>query len=358
MTLARNLVNVPFGLWIDQAEKHHQRYSSSKHAYDFGRKLVYLRKRFASTPVADMKRALIQEWLDETAEENEWGPASYNRYHSCFSSILEIANRDNDDFFNPMTKIPRKKEHGKERYWSEDEECAIIAATAKLFPGYENIFILAVEVGYRKSEQLRAQVGDYNPATHKIAVHQRKNRSAGPMRYVPLSDRGLEAYKKLCSGRSKGEFLHLQPRVTYKNGNVISSGPMKDVRYWFDKALQDAGISDTAASWHVCRHTFCSRLCAKGVSLTDVQTYAGHTDIRTTTRYIHAIEGENDVRARAAMNANKTSISIPTMADLKDSIAGLSMQIAQLQLAKQDPPKFGPVSETISRHFSHGHMPS
>lgn len=334
LTVARTSPDLPqtilFSEWMSIAEKYHQKHSSEAHAYDFGRKLVYLRKRFADTPANEMTRAVVQEWLDEMADEHEWGPASYNRYHSCFSSIFQLANEDNDDFFNPTTKIPRKREHGKERYWSDEEEQAIIAATATRFPSYEDIFILANEVGYRKSEQLRAKVGDYNPGTHKIAVHQRKNRSAGPIRYVPLSDRGIAAYDRLCGGRPVGAPLHLHREVRYQNGRTRSPEPMTDVRYWFDDVLEAAGINDSAASWHVCRHTFCSRLCAKGVPITDVQVYAGHTDIRTTMRYTHAIEGENDVRARAAMNAKK-GVKSATIDDLQETIAALASQIAKLQ---------------------------
>jgi site-specific recombinase XerD len=82
---------------------------------------------------------------------------------------------------------------------------------------------------------------------------------------------------------------------------------MTHVRYWFDDALVAAKITDEAASWHVCRHTFCSRLVAAGVPLPDVKEYAGHSDIRTTMRYTHGIEGVSDVRNREAMNRQPTA---------------------------------------------------
>jgi integrase len=42
-----------------------------------------------------------------------------------------------------------------------------------------------------------------------------------------------------------------------------------------------------AKGWHALRHTFCSRLAARGVPATQIQALAGHADLRTTQRYMH-----------------------------------------------------------------------
>ena len=103
----------------------------------------------------------------------------------------------------------------------------------------------------------------------RIAVHQRKNKSAGPVRYVPLSDRGLAAYKRLAKGKDSGESLHMVNMKVKDQRAAVR--PMTDIRFWFDEVLADAKITDDPASWHVCRHTFCSRAVAKGVPITDVR---------------------------------------------------------------------------------------
>ena len=319
-----------FGAWIDAAEDHHKKHSSEAHAYDFGRKCIFLRSKFGSVPVADVNRSVILDWMEDAAEggvtgAEEWGPSNWNRFHSCWSSIFTlaiergIAAKQEPLPVNPMQWIPRRTESNKERYWSTDEDVAIISSAQRLFPdaGYEDIFILAEEVGYRKSEQLRAVVGDYNRETHKIIVHQRKNKSAGPARYVPLSDRGVAAYERLSKGKKTGEPL-LVRKIKGK------SQPMSDTRYWFDDVLADAKITDEAASWHVCRHTFCSRAVAAGVPITDVKEYAGHSDLRTTSRYTHGVEGVSDVRNRDAMNGKGTGTK------QQSEVAALQQQIAAL----------------------------
>ena len=182
--------------------------------------------------------------------------------------------------------------------------------------------MLAEAVGYRKSEQLRSVVGDYNSLTHKIVVHQRKNKSAGPVRYVPLSDRGLEAYERLAKGKNPGE-----PLLTREFKG--KSMPMIDTRYWFDDVLAEAKIIDDAASWHVSRHTFCSRAVAAGVPITDVKEYAGHSDLRTTARYTHGVEGVSDVRNREALNHKSTQQSQDVSA-LQQQIAALTALVERL----------------------------
>jgi len=327
---------ITFGSWIDAAVDHHDKHSSAKHAYDFGRKCIHLRVEFGDTPVADMNRKTILDWMEEAAQggvtgSEEWGAANWNRWHSCWSSIFSlaieraIANNAMEHPSNPMQWIARKSENHKERYWSAEEDSAIIAAAKKLFPGagYEDIFVVAEEIGYRKSEQLRSVVGDYNPATHKIVVHQRKNRSAGPVRYVPLSDRGLAAYERLAKGKHPGD-----PLLTRKIKG--KARPMMDIRYWFDDVLVAAKIKDAAASWHVCRHTFCSRAVAAGVPITDVKEYAGHSDIRTTMRYTHGIEGVSDVRNREAMNGVIKQQPQPDVAALQQQIAALTALVQRL----------------------------
>jgi integrase len=323
---------VKFGAWIDDAIKHHKSHSSEDHAYDFARKCIYLRARFKDTPIENMTRAAVNDWMEEAAEggitgEKEWGPANWNRYHSCFSSIFELAIQraigdHRDPPMNPMRYIDRRTEKWKERYWSAREEKAIIKATQERFPGYEDIFLLAIEVGYRKSELLRAEVGDYNPETHKIAIHQRKTKTALPTRYVPLSDKGVAAYKRLAASRKAGEHL-----VVNKFNRIGEA--MGDIR-WFDDVLIEAKITDELASWHVSRHTFCSRAVARGVPITDVKEYAGHSDLRTTSRYTHGIEGTSDVRNRAAMNGAKKPATQPSVEGIQKQIAALTELVQQL----------------------------
>jgi len=139
-----------------------------------------------------------------------------------------------------------------------------------------------------------------------------------------MSDRGLDAYQRLAKGKNPGE-----PLLTRKLKG--KSQPMADVRYWFDDVLAAAKIADEAASWHVCRHTFCSRAVAAGIPITDVKEYAGHSDLRTTSRYTHGVEGVSDVKNRDAMNGKGTKQPRSSeVVALQEQIAALTALVQRL----------------------------
>ena len=49
--------------------------------------------------------------------------------------------------------------------------------------------------------------------------------------------------------------------------------------------MDEAGVKDF--TWHCLRHTFGSRLAARGVDLRKIQELMGHKDIKMTVRYTH-----------------------------------------------------------------------
>jgi integrase len=63
-------------------------------------------------------------------------------------------------------------------------------------------------------------------------------------------------------------------------------------REWV-KAQKAAGIIDLARV-HDIRHTAISRWANAGIPLSAVRDRAGHTDLSTTSRYIHTIDGDDN----------------------------------------------------------------
>jgi len=64
--------------------------------------------------------------------------------------------------------------------------------------------------------------------------------------------------------------------------------PFKYVDTSFNNLCDMAGLSDITI--HSMRHDFCTQLVKKGIDIYTVQRLAGHADIRTTMRYVHALE--------------------------------------------------------------------
>jgi len=64
--------------------------------------------------------------------------------------------------------------------------------------------------------------------------------------------------------------------------------PFKYVDTSFNNLCSMAGLTDITI--HSMRHDFCTQLVKKGTDIYTVQRLAGHADIRTTMRYVHALE--------------------------------------------------------------------
>ena len=64
--------------------------------------------------------------------------------------------------------------------------------------------------------------------------------------------------------------------------------PFKYVDTSFNNLCDMAGLTDITI--HSMRHDFCTQLVKKGRDIYTIQRLAGHADIRTTMRYVHALE--------------------------------------------------------------------
>jgi hypothetical protein len=59
----------------------------------------------------------------------------------------------------------------------------------------------------------------------------------------------------------------------------------RTLRRWLEKVCVQASIE--VHSPHSLRHTFCSHLAMRGAPTRAVQELAGHSDLKTTQRYMH-----------------------------------------------------------------------
>lgn len=278
-----------FGELLDAAVKHAKAQDTSYHAHDLELKYRIVREAFGNRVASSITKSEIIDWLSAQQDERDWAPSSRNRYQAAISLAFKVAVEDNKLAKNPAAGIARLAENNQvTRFLSPEEEVALTAAIDARFPSYVPTFQLAVHTGARLSELLRARIGDYNPATGKMTIHQRKLRNAPPQRYVPLTPIGITAYQKLAGKRRKGE-----PLCVNAEGN-----PLTETRYWFDPCVEAAGLVNF--TWHCNRHTAASRWVMKGVPLAVVAEYLGHQNIAMTMRYAH-LQPDNHHQAVAAM---------------------------------------------------------
>jgi site-specific recombinase XerD len=78
--------------------------------------------------------------------------------------------------------------------------------------------------------------------------------------------------------------------------NQMTGDRFRDLKAGFKLACKQAGLE--GVTWHTLRHTFASRLLAKGADIVTVKELLGHSTIVVTMRYAHT-----NVEAKEACGA-------------------------------------------------------
>ena len=205
--------------------------------------------------------------------------ATINRYISCISKVLTMAVEFN--VIDAAPKVRYKKESkGRPRYFSqtEIEKLKMFYRDSK-FPHMEHFIELALTTGMRKAELLGInQTAESLPDDFKTygvvsedgdSVTLRETKTGEP-RKVMLSKRARAALKKL-GGR---------PMDSYDHHHFY--------QHW-DAGRRAVAPNDSDFVFHVCRHTFATRLANDmNINIAVIGEVLGHQSISTTQKYIHA----------------------------------------------------------------------
>ncbi|HEY6767373.1 MAG TPA: site-specific integrase [Candidatus Sulfotelmatobacter sp.] len=163
---------------------------------------------------------------------------------------------------NPARFVPQKKENpGRLRFVSHDEEVLLRNAIMANRPHCIYQFDLALNTGMRKSEQFTVELGQVDFEHEYIYLQITKN---GNERYVHLNPTALNTLGSLKEERDRRGLKF--PTLFFDKQN----SPIKDPREWFPVICEEAGIE--GVTWHILRHTYCSRLVMAGAAQYDTSS--------------------------------------------------------------------------------------
>jgi len=131
--------------------------------------------------------------------------------------------------------------------------------------------------GLRKSELLQLKPQDIDSKEGFILVRQGKGKKD---RRTLLSQETLEKLRMYYTIYRPKVYL-FESRES--SGNAICA---KTLDYIVKKAANKAGVSKPVSS-HTLRHSFATHLLDQGVNIKAIQSFLGHTSIRTTSIYLH-----------------------------------------------------------------------
>ena len=249
-----------------------------------------IREKFGDRPAASIRPYEIADWLDSLKR----APATLNRYKVTLSSIYRYGKQRDKVRVNPAREVSQQKlNNGVIRYLKPEEEKRLRAVLQKAVDacGPQNerrkkrlihrIYELdiALGTGMRKGEQYGLTWGDLDFKLRVITLRDTKN---GSSRTVPMIDDVLNAFRKLRTMALERKDRAIDQPNNAPEDVVFAIG---DNKKWWEAALKEAKIKKFR--WHDLRHTFCSRLAQRGVSLKVIQEAAGHKTIAMSARYAH-----------------------------------------------------------------------
>ena len=192
---------------------------------------------------------------------------SCNAFKLFFNKILNL-NWSDDVIVRP--RRPKSLPY----VLSQDEILAILNQVSNL--KHKVLLLTTYSSGLRISETLNLHVSDIDSKQMLIRVNQGKG-SRDRLTVLSLENlKQLRLYWKLYRPKDL-----LFPGPT--NGKPLAA---RNIQYVFQQAKAKAGITKPA-SVHTLRHSFATHLLEDHTDLRTIQMLMGHSDITTTSKYIH-----------------------------------------------------------------------
>jgi integrase len=261
-------------------------------------RIGHLREAFGNRP-SELPIEDLRRWFSE----QEWTPATFNRYKSMLSLIYRLGMENKKVASNPAKLLKCKHEdNGRIRFLDQngayDEERRLRAAIEAIYASHLPEFEIALHTGMRPSEEYSLTWDRVDLFGRQVTVPRSKN---GKVRHIPLNSEALAAFKVLA---------HRSPSGVGPVFIGLKGKRLKGYKHWFNRVVEEAGLADF--TWYCLRHTFASRLVMAGVDIRTVAELMGHRTIQMTMRYAHLAPEHNlaAVEMLALFNSGTPSVLV------------------------------------------------
>jgi site-specific recombinase XerD len=174
-----------------------------------------------------------------------------------------------------MNKIPRtKKEKRLPVVLSPDEVRHIFNVTENI--KHKTILMLIYSAGLRVSEAANLKISDIDSATMQIFIRAGKGKKD---RYCILSPYILEFLRNYWKLYHPHEWL-------FPGNPPEKSITSRTIQRIFEISMMKAGITKHATV-HTLRHSYATHLLEAKIDIHYIQELMGHSNIKTTSQYIH-----------------------------------------------------------------------
>ncbi|MGH7120111.1 MAG: tyrosine-type recombinase/integrase [Acetobacteraceae bacterium] len=234
--------------------------------------------RLRTSAKAEKRR--VRKTDDDDPDAGRARRATANRILTVLKAALNLAfveGRVASDEAWRKVKPFKAADAPRVRYLTDDESVRLVNASQ---PGLRELVTAALLTGCRYGELTGLRAGDVNFDANVLTIGASKS---GKARHVMLIPEAVRFFKQQSGGKSGRELL-LTRTDGEPWGRAHQFRPLRE-------ACAAAKI-EPAASFHVLRHTYASRLAMRGAPMAVIAEQLGHADLKMTARhYAHLSPG-------------------------------------------------------------------
>jgi integrase len=275
-------------------------------------KLPMIKAFFAGNAFSDFSPFLIEKFKIErlgskTKHGTNRSPTTVNLELALLSRILSLAVELGEIDLNPFLRVRKLKlDNQRYRYLYPEEEPQLKSVLTGPRAHLLDLVSVAIGTGLRKNEQLSLKVEQVDFARNVIVATRTKGRKN---REIQMNSEVRDILLRLLRHKRHEDYVFVSPKTHIR---------FKDIKHSFHKACELAGIEGLV--WHDLRATFGTRLGEAGFDAFTIAQLMGHSDVRTTQRYVRATE----LNKRAAVEAALLGHNLATRERKASAIVAVS----------------------------------
>jgi len=238
-------------------------------------KAIYSMAKYYRRDPAEYSATEVQAYLLHMVKERHVTFSTMNQTASAARFLYEtVLGHERTLFHIPMAKVPVIQPE----LLSREEIARLFAVDAN--PVYRMILQTIYATGLRVFEACALRVRDIDSAADRMCIRVEHGKG-GKTRYTLLSPTLLERLRAYVRTTKSRDWLFCS-----RGGVRPLSVKSAQRAYWGARA--QAGIIKRGGV-HTLRHAFATHLLEGGVDLVTIQRLMGHSNISTTSRYMHLI---------------------------------------------------------------------
>jgi integrase/recombinase XerD len=240
---------------------------------------------YVGKQINNIERKDVEEFLKALSKGDITGESpretTISRYISSLNSFFNYLELSGMIYENPMERIKHPRIRRKiPDFLTEDEVSSLIGAFNEENELRQKTAIsLLYYAGLRISELCNLRTTDISFIPPFLRVEMGKGRKD---RLVPLPDKVIPILKKYIDLENPKLFVfengkkHVHPSTVFR---------------WLKEGVKRANIKKDVHP-HTLRHSYATHLIRKGVNIKVVQELLGHTNLSTTSIYLHVADQE------------------------------------------------------------------